>query len=73
MSVPPPGSGSPFVLSWDPVEGRVYRVSYTDAVSYYAPFTDISGDLPYPAGSYTDAVERVGPHRFYKLEVRLGP
>jgi hypothetical protein len=74
-SLTPPlsGSGAPFILSWDSVSGRVYRVSWTDSMSYSSPFMDISGDMPYPAGIYTDTVERAGSDHFYKLEVRVGP
>ncbi len=70
----PPQSGyeSPFILSWDPVTGRVYRVSWSTSMGY-STFTNISGDLPYPANSYTDTVERAGPNQFYKLQVRLAP
>ena len=51
--------------------GRVYGVNWSDQLNN--TFTNISGDLPYPAGSYTDTVERAGPQQFYRIEVRAGP
>ncbi|HSR87552.1 MAG TPA: S8 family serine peptidase, partial [Pontiella sp.] len=60
-----------FILSWETVSGRVYGVNWTDILTN--SFTNISGDLPYPAGSYTDTVERIGPQHFYRIDVRLSP
>jgi hypothetical protein len=74
MVVPSAGNTAPFILSWDAVSGRVYRVSWADAlIGSSSVFTNLSGDLPYPVNSYTDTVERAGSPQFYKLEVRLGP
>ncbi len=64
------GSNAPFIVTWDPVAGRVYNVGWSSDL-LYAGFTNISGDLPYPAGSYTDAVERAGGGNYYQVDVRL--
>ncbi len=67
-----PATGSiPFVVSWESVSGRVYGVNWTDRLTN--SFTNISGWLPYPAGSYTDMVDRAGPSSFYQVEVQLPP
>jgi hypothetical protein len=66
-------SGVPFTLNWTSVEGRIYNVMWSDNLQY-EPFADndISGDLPYPANSYTDTNEtRTGQSQFYRLGVRL--
>lgn len=66
----PVSGNSPFIVTWNPVEGRVYNVSWnTDLL--FGSFTNISGDLPYPAGSYTDSVERASPPNFYRIDVKL--
>jgi hypothetical protein len=64
-------NGPPFIISWESVSGRVYGVNWSDQLTN--TFTNISGDLPYPAGSYTDMVERIEPQQFYRIEVRLDP
>ncbi len=62
-----------FVVEWAPsLMGRIYTVMW-NADLVYGSFSNISGDLPYPAGSYTDTVERVGNGQFYRVEVRLDP
>ncbi len=67
-----PGTGSvPFIIRWDSVTGRVYGISWAPQMTN--SFTNISGQLPYPAGSYTDTVERSDPNRFYKIDVQLLP
>lgn len=67
-----PDEGTPFVVNWTSVEGRVYNVLWSDNLMYSA-FTNhnLSGDLPYPANSYTDSVEHVGGQSFYRVDVRL--
>ena len=65
----PPAGNSPFIVTWNAVEGRVYNVDWTG--SLVVPFTDISGDLPYPASTYTDTDERTGQQQFYRVDVRL--
>ncbi len=65
------GDSNAPVIGWAPVLGRVYGVLWSDNLTN--GFTNISGDLPYPAGSYTDTVERTGPQQFYRIEVRNGP
>jgi len=64
-------NGFSFILSWESVSGRVYGVNWADSLTN--SFTNISGDLPYPAGSYTDIVERAGLEHFYRIDVRLNP
>lgn len=58
------------VITWDPVEGRIYNVNWNNSLLIGA-FTNISGDLPYPANSYTDTVERADGQNFYRIGVRL--
>jgi hypothetical protein len=64
-------NGPSFIVSWKPVSGRVYGVDWSDQLTN--TFINISGDLPYPAGSYTDTVERAGLQHFYRIDVRLNP
>ena len=66
----PPTGGVPFILSWNPVEGRIYNIGWSDSL-IYSPFSDISGDLPYSVNVYTDMVERAGQQNFYHVNVRL--
>ncbi len=70
MDVPGPAE-VPFVISWDSQTGRVYGVQWTSDLTN--GFVNISGDLPYPTGSYTDTVERTGNQQFYRIEVRKSP
>lgn len=66
-----PASGnSPFVLSWNPVEGRIYDVGWSDGL-VISPFTVIGENLPDTQSSYTDTVERAGLQNFYRVDVRL--
>jgi len=71
FSVPPTG-GSPFILTWNPVEGRLYGVEYANDL-IYSGFSGIPGatNLPYTQNSYTDTVERTDPQSFYQVDVRL--
>lgn len=69
FSAPPTGN-SPFIITWNPVEGRIYNIGWSHSL-VIDPFDDISGDLPYPAGSYTDTVERTDLQNFYRVDVRL--
>ncbi len=66
----PESGNTPFIITWDPVAGRIYNVSWSHGL-IITPFTDISGDLPHPANSYTDAVERIDFQNFYRVDVRL--
>jgi len=71
FSIPATGD-APHILTWDSVEGRVYNLFWSDNLTFN-PFANhnISGDLPYPVGSYTDAVPRTAPQNFYRIDVRL--
>ncbi len=64
-------NGPSFIVSWESVSGRVYGVDWSDQLTN--AFINISGDLPYPSGSYTDTVDRAGPQHFYRIDVRLDP
>jgi hypothetical protein len=67
----PPSTGSPpFVIAWDGVPGRVYRV-YWSYNLIYLPFTQLPGEIHWPVNSYTDLVERAGNQGFYYIDVRL--
>ena len=62
---------SNFSFSWGhSVSGRIYRVLWSDDL-IYTPFSEISPDLPFPASSFTDKVERTSSENFYQIEVRL--
>ncbi len=66
-----PASGNvPFIITWDPVAGRIYNVSWSPNL-IITPFANISGDIPSPANSYTDTVERINFQNFYRVDVRL--
>jgi len=68
---PPASGGSPFIVRWNSVEGRTYNVGWSDNL-IFTPFTNnYSIDLPYPANSYTDTVDRAGSQNFYRVDVRL--
>lgn len=61
------------IITWSPsVEGRIYNVLWSDNLLFNT-FTnnDLSGDLPYPANSYTDTVNHVSDSSFYRIDVRL--
>jgi len=68
----PPAGSSPFILTWNPVEGRLYSIGYSDDL-IYSGFDGITGatNLPHTQNSYTDTVERIGPTHFYHVDVRL--
>ncbi len=69
----PPSGNSPFILTWNPVEGRLYSASYDNDLIIPPGFEGIPGaiDLPHTQNSYTDTVERVGTEHFYHVDVRL--
>lgn len=64
-------NGTPFVITWDSVEGRIYNVGWSGDLISPAFTSNYSADLPYPANSYTDTVERAGEKNFYRVDVRL--
>ncbi|MCF7864709.1 MAG: hypothetical protein K9L89_07965 [Kiritimatiellales bacterium] len=66
----PATGNAPFIVTWNPVAGRIYNVDWSQNLPYI-PFTNISGDLPYPANSYTDSVDRTDLQNFYRVDVRL--
>lgn len=68
-----PNGGAPYVITWNAVEGRIYNVKLSNNLLYdpFAENESLSGDLPYPADSFTDLVERVTSPVFYQVEVRL--
>jgi hypothetical protein len=68
----PAGGSAPFILNWNSVAGRLYSVSHTEN-PVFPGFDVIPGavDLPHTQNSYTDAVERLGPVHFYRVDVRL--
>lgn len=66
----PPSGNSPFILTWNPVEGRIYDVRWSDGL-VISPFMVIGANLPYTQSSYTDTVERTSLQNFYRVDVRL--
>ena len=69
-SEPPSIGNAPFVLSWNPVEGRTYDVLWSDDL-IYSSFTVLGANLPYTQSSYTDSVARTAPQNYYRVDVRL--
>ena len=61
---------APFIVSWNAVEGRVYSVRASENLAVL-PFSDLSGDLLYPANSYTTSVGAAEAGKFYRVDVRL--
>jgi hypothetical protein len=66
----PQSNGAPFVISWEPVVGRLYSVGWSPRLQDI-PFSNLVEDLVHPQGSYTDSVERAGSAHLYRIEVRL--
>lgn len=66
----PFNGNTPFILTWNPVEGRIYDVGWSDGL-IISPFTTIGASLPYTQSSYTDTVERTSLQNFYRVDVRL--
>jgi hypothetical protein len=66
----PVSNGAPFIITWDPVFGRVYNVGWSDNLQITA-FSNLIEDLAHPQSSYTDSVERTGSAHFYHIEVYL--
>lgn len=67
-----PSSGQPFIVNWEPRYGRIYNVQWSSNL-LSNPFSDISGNLAYPANSFTDTVMRAGSQQFYRIDVQLAP
>jgi hypothetical protein len=61
---------SHYVITWNSIAGRVYGIEWSSDLTHM-PFANISGNLPYPAGIYTDVVNRAGPQQFYRITVQL--
>lgn len=68
---PPTTNSAPVVITWNSVTGRIYNVGWSDNLIAPAFTSNYSVDLPYPANSYTDTVERIGTRHFYRIDVRL--
>ncbi len=60
----------PYVVEWNSLPGRVYNVSWTYHL-LYVPFNDVSGEIRWPANSYTDTVDRIGNASLYRIDVRM--
>ncbi len=65
-------TGTPVILNWTTMPGRVYGVGYSSDLKY-SDFSPISGatNLPYTQNSYTDTVYRAGAIHFYRIDVQL--
>lgn len=66
----PVTNGAPFIITWNPIAGRIYNVGWSDNLSN-AAFSNLVEGLSHPQNSYTDMVERIGPVHFYRVDVRL--
>lgn len=62
-------TASGFVVTWQPVEGRVYDVLRTPDLNL--AFEPLASGIAFPAGSYTDTVHSAESIGFYQLNVRL--
>ena len=62
-------TASGFVVTWQPVEGRVYDVLRTPDLNL--AFEALATGIAYPTGSYTDTVHGAESIGFYQLNVRL--
>ncbi len=62
----------PYIMTWNPVAGRIYDVSWSPNL-VITPFEPLlfGVDLPFTQNSYTDTVERTGLQNFYRVDVRL--
>jgi hypothetical protein len=66
-----PATGHPpYVVEWNSIPGRVYNVYWTYNLIYVPPLK-ISDEIPWPANSYTDSVDRLGNQSFYRIDVRM--
>ena len=70
---PPAGNSTQTVITWESVTNRIYNVRWSDSLTAPVFTNNTSIDLPYPANSYTDTVERTGSQHFYRLDVRMAP
>ena len=62
--------GGSHVLTWDPVDGRLYTIwESTDLLDGFAPLPDAI-DLPVTVRSYTREINEAVPGQFYLLDVR---
>ncbi len=68
----PPSNGTPFIINWNTVAGRLYSVGYSDNLAHtdFTAFSNAS-NLPYTQNSYTDSVERAGSVHLYRVDVKL--
>lgn len=68
----PASGGSPVVINWSTVAGRVYSIGYTPNLKYvgFSNFPDATS-LPYTQNSYTDSVVHAENCIFYRVEVGL--
>jgi hypothetical protein len=67
-----PAGGTPFILNWSTVPGRLYSVSHTYNLQYvdFVEFPDAI-DLPHTQNSYTDTVNHAESLQLYRIDVKL--
>lgn len=70
MNAPPRPGGSGFVIGWESVTGRTYRVMRAGSMPALPSFSDVSGPLAgrLPSMTYTDAPP-AGLPAFYRVRV----
>ncbi len=61
-----PGTG--FIVTWDCVQERTYRVLWAASLSNH--FQPLETSLVWPQNSWTDTLHEAGASGFYKIEVR---
>ncbi|MFA7369398.1 MAG: hypothetical protein WC334_07115 [Kiritimatiellales bacterium] len=57
-----------YVLSWNPIEGRVYTVEWTPSLS--ENFQTLETGIVWPQNSWTDTVHAVEVRGYYRITVR---
>jgi len=62
-----PSSGNK--LQWQSISGRVYSVYFS--TNLLTGFQPLESNIPWPTGSFTDAVHSAQGQMFYKVEVQL--
>jgi predicted outer membrane repeat protein len=65
-----PIAGNGFCVNWSPcLAGRMYSIYWAESLS--GSFRELSSEIEFPQGSYTDLVHQVESNGFYKVKVEL--
>lgn len=60
------------IITWNPIIGRIYDITWTSSLILY-PFGPIplGENLPHTQNSYTDRVNRANQQNFYRINIQL--